>query len=176
MTENIISTKEQVGTYDAIETLKPGEPVFPLQGGDPLAPLCVMVWVWKARKMARTLDPDDDKKEIKRLLKKASAAEEVAWAMRDYQKGGADDEEFNPDVIESYGGAAPEKHGDWLPGIVAGVRHLQEASAAFHDATQHLPDDQARALLGAVETIKEISSLYQPKRASYPVTPDFPES
>lgn len=44
MSEQIIATKDQIGSYDAIESLKPGEPVFPLQGGDPLAPLCTMVW------------------------------------------------------------------------------------------------------------------------------------
>lgn len=172
MSETIVSTKEQVGTYDAIETAKPGEPLFPLQGGDPLGPVCVMFWAWKARKLARTLDPDADAKEIARLLRKASAAEEVAWAMKDYQQGGAPVAAI-PDP-ETYSGVVAPASGAWLPGIVAGVRHLQEAAAAFDEAAGHLPADQGAALLGVVEAIKATSAKYQPKRASYPSTPEFP--
>jgi hypothetical protein len=174
MSETIVSTKEQVGTYDAIETLKPGEPVFPLQGGDPLAPFCVIIWAWKARKLARTLDPDKDAKEIERLLRKASAAEEVAWAMRDYQRGGDLPPAIEEAPVQSYGGIVPAAKGAWLPGIVAGVRHLNEAVAAFSDAAEHLPPDQGRALLGIVEAVKAASAKYQPRRASYPNEPEFP--
>lgn len=174
MTETIVSTKEQVGTYDAIETLKPGEPVFPLQGGDPLGPVSVMFWAWKARKLARTLDPDKDAKEIARLLRKASAAEEVAWAMRDYQKGGPNPDAIEEAPVQSYSGITPTAKGAWLPGIVAGVRHLNEAAAAFTDAAEHLPGDQAAALLAVVEAVKAASIKYQPRRASYPNEPEFP--
>lgn len=174
MSETIVSTKEQVGTYDAIETLKPGEPVFPLQGGDPLGPICVMFWAWKARKLARTLDPDKDGKEIDRLLRKASAAEEVAWAMRDYQKGGPDPDAIEAAPVQAYSGIVPTAKGAWLPGIVAGVRHLSEAAAAFADAAEHLPADQSAALAGVVDAIKATAGRYQPKRASYPNEPEFP--
>lgn len=175
MTDMIISTKEQVGTYDAIETLKPGEPVFPLQGGDPLAPLCVMIWAWKARKLARTLDRDIDAKEIDRLLRKATSAEEVAWAMRDYQRGRDESApEPEPATQIGYSGLAMPTSAGWLPGIVAGVRHLSEAAAAFAEAAEHLPADQAGALLSVVDAIKATSARYQPRRASYPSEPDFP--
>ena len=177
MTDQIISTKEEVGTYDAIETAKPGEPLFALQGGDPLAPLCVMIWAWKARKLARAMDEDDKARAA--LLRKASAAEEVAWAMRDYQKGGESNAAGAtppppPSPPATYSGLVAEKHGDWLAGVVAGVRHLAEAAASFAEAADHLPPDQAASLLGAVEQIKAIGALYRPKRASYPMTPDFP--
>lgn len=175
MSETIVSTKDQVGTYDAIETLKPGEPVFPLQGGDPLGPICVMFWAWKARKLARTLDPDKDAKEIDRLLRKASAAEDVAWAMKDYQSGeGGGQIADVPEPTAGYTGNLPPAKAAWLPGIVAGVRHLQEASAAFAEAAEHLPADQGAALLGVVEAIKATSAKYQPRRASYPTEPEFP--
>lgn len=173
MTDQIISTKDQIGTYDAIETAKPGEPLFPLQGGDPLAPLCVMIWAWKARKLARTME-EDDKARIK-LLRKASAAEEVAWAMREYQAGEAAGAIADiPEPPSTYSGIAVEKHGDWLPGIVSGVRHLDEAVAGLGDATDHLPPDQAAALRAAVDQVKAIAARYRPQRASYPMTPDFP--
>lgn len=174
MSEQIISTKDQVGTYDAIETAKPGEPLFPLQGGDPLAPFCVMVWAWKARKLARTL-PEDDKRRDK-LLRKASAAEEVAWAMKDYQagEGGVTAADAADQPVQTYTGATPQAESAWRPGIVAGVRHLAEAASAFTEAAEHLPDDQARALLAGVEAVKALSAKYQPKRASYPSRPEFP--
>lgn len=175
MTDQIISTKDQIGSYDAIETLKPGEPVFPLQGGDPLAPLCVMIWAWKARRLARTMDEAEQAKDIARLLRKASAAEEVAWAMRDYQKGTPDSAPLAvPEIKVGYGGATMAATGAWLPGIVAGVRHLSEAAAAFAEAAAHLPQDQASAMLAAIEDIKAIGARYQPRRASYTSEPEFP--
>ncbi len=173
MSEQIIATKDQIGSYDAIESLKPGEPVFPLQGGDPLAPLCTMVWAWKARRLAR--HPDTDEKTREKLLRKASMAEEVAWAMKDYQNGvGGPAISEVAEPPKTYSGIAAEKTGDWLPGIVAGVRHMDEAAASFSDAADHLPDDQASALRGVVAAINATAAKYQPKRASYPSAPEFP--
>lgn len=172
MTDQIISTKDEVGTYDAIETAKPGEPLFPLQGGDPLAPDCVLFWASEARKLALTTD---DEKARAKLLHKASGAEEVAWAMREYQRAelaGSHPEPETPTL--SYGGATIEKPGDWLAGIVAGVRHLSDGIAALDDAAAFLPPDQAAALLAAVDQIKDIAARYKPRRASYPRTPEFP--
>lgn len=87
MNEPIISTKEQPGEYDGFETAKPGEPIFGLQGGDPLAPKTVLFWADLARTMARSLA---DEKQAARLFRKANGAEEVAWAMQVYQRGEAD--------------------------------------------------------------------------------------
>jgi hypothetical protein len=80
----IPSTKDRPGSYDAIETAKPGEPLFPLQGGDPFAPATVLFWVDQARK-AGMAEPHQRKAEA--LLRKASDAEQIAWAMMDYQRG-----------------------------------------------------------------------------------------
>lgn len=82
--EIIISTKETPGDYDALETAKPGEPIFTLQGGDPLAPPCITLWSELCRHAALA-ESDDAKREA--LLKKATAAEAVAWAFDDYRKG-----------------------------------------------------------------------------------------
>jgi len=84
MTEMIISTTERPGTYDAIETAKPGEPLFPLQGGDPFAPPTILHWVELARR-AGMKETDPEKAE--KLLRKASDAEVVAWAFQAYQRG-----------------------------------------------------------------------------------------
>ncbi len=94
----LVSTPERAGEYDAIETAKPGEPLFSLQGGDRFAPDCVLLWAQLARaaaidcfalaaaetskRKAEKLTTEGDK-----LSRKATAAEEVAWAMQEYQRG-----------------------------------------------------------------------------------------
>lgn len=84
MTDPHISTRDKPGDYDAIETLKPGEPVFPVQGGDPIGPATVLFWADEARKMARR---SSDAALAAKLFRKAAMAEEVAWAMQAYQRG-----------------------------------------------------------------------------------------
>lgn len=94
----LVSTPERAGEYDAIETAKPGEPLFSLQGGDPFAPECVLLWAQRAREKAVELYAEAAAERSKRkgekliaeadkLYRKATAAEEVAWAMQEYQRG-----------------------------------------------------------------------------------------
>ena len=94
----LVSTPERAGEYDAIETAQPGEPLFPLQGGDPFAPDCVLLWAQRARQASIDLfalaaaEPSKRKAEKliaegEKLSRKATAAEEVAWAMQEYQRG-----------------------------------------------------------------------------------------
>lgn len=84
MTDVIASTKDRPGSYDAIETAKPGEPLFPLQGGDPFAPATVQFWVDQCRRAGmKATDP----KEAEHLLTKARDAEMVGWQMVEYQRG-----------------------------------------------------------------------------------------
>lgn len=94
----LVSTPERAGEYDAIETAKPGEPLFPLQGGDRFAPECVTLWAQRARERAVALTAEAAGERSKRkadrltteaekLMRKATAAEEVAWAMQEYQRG-----------------------------------------------------------------------------------------
>ena len=51
--EPIPTTRERSGTYDAIATAKPGEPLFPIQGGDPHGPATVEFWADLERRSAR---------------------------------------------------------------------------------------------------------------------------
>ena len=145
MTETHISTKERPGDYDGMETAKPGEPVFTVQGGDPLGPLTVMFWAWKARQLARTLDDD---KARDRLQRKATAAEEVAWAMRAYQRGEAE----KPGERASYNDqAAPEvEHDD--------AGRIADRAALILSVSQ-LNDAAARAKVVS-ETLAGIGSEY----------------
>jgi len=82
--EPLISTRDRPGEYDALETAKPGEPIFVLQGGDPLAPATIVHWADLARAAARVETKPD---RARALLKKAASAEFAAWAMQDYQRG-----------------------------------------------------------------------------------------
>lgn len=85
MTEDLaLPTRDKVGVYDAIETAKPLEFLFPIQAGDPFGPDTVLHWAGLARAAGLA---DADPKKAAHLLKKASDAEQVAWAMRAYQRG-----------------------------------------------------------------------------------------
>jgi hypothetical protein len=82
--DTIISTRDRPGEYDALETAKPDEIIFVLQGGDPFAPPTVTHWAELARAAGMA---EEDPVKAAKLLKKAGAAETVAWAMKDYQRG-----------------------------------------------------------------------------------------
>jgi hypothetical protein len=79
-----VATRDTVGEYDAIETAKPGEPLFPIQGGDPFGPRTVQFWVDLCRRAGMA---EQDPKKSEALLRKASDAERIAWLMQDYQRG-----------------------------------------------------------------------------------------
>ena len=80
----IPATRERPGSYDALATAKPGEPLFPIQGGDPFGPATVLHWARLARQAGMA---ERDAAKAERLLRKASDAELIAWAMEDYQRG-----------------------------------------------------------------------------------------
>lgn len=104
MTDEIhVSTKDKPGDYDALETAKPDEPIFVLQGGDPFGPPTVQHWAELAREEARALQfgpPDlegadreayrpteEQQARADKLLRKATQAEQVSWEMKAYQRG-----------------------------------------------------------------------------------------
>lgn len=95
---------EAVAPLDAYVTAKPDEPTFTLQGGDPLAAPLVRLWALLARRrvsatrieqemFAEVIEAaighrvDQDERERENLLIRATAAEEVSWAMDAYVKG-----------------------------------------------------------------------------------------
>jgi hypothetical protein len=169
--ENIeVSTKERIGVYDAIETAKPGEPLFPIQGGDPLGPKTVEFWADEARKMARRLAEQGDEKRAKALLDKATSAEAVAWEMQAYQRGDLAVEE----VRAQYNDAAAVDIRSWKAGLIAGTRHLREAAFHLTNAVEHLPAKMRAPLKRRIEQINKIASDYEPKRASYGNEPELP--
>lgn len=82
--EPLISTRDRPGLYDGLISAKPGEPIFVLQGGDPFAPPSIASWVTLMREAGLA---EADKKKAAAMLRKATAAEQVIWAMKAYQRG-----------------------------------------------------------------------------------------
>jgi hypothetical protein len=86
---DLINTVENPGEFDALTTLRPGEPYFLLVGRDRLAPDLVLKWADKNR--ARALDEfgagliDEEKRD--RELRKSTQAEAIGWSMTAYKAG-----------------------------------------------------------------------------------------
>lgn len=88
--ESTENTKERPGPFDAFETAKPNEPIFTLQGGDPLAPGLVLLWAKHARREGLRLQDQNPKSAAAlELLLRATSAEEIACDMKAYQRGEA---------------------------------------------------------------------------------------
>lgn len=82
-----VTTKDRPGSYDAIATAKPGEPLFPLQGGDPFAPATILHWASLVRDAAHK---EPDRKKAEAMLRKATDAEFAAWSFQAYFRGEAE--------------------------------------------------------------------------------------
>lgn len=172
MTETHISTKDKPGDYDAIETLKPGEPVFPIQGGDPLGPKTVQFWADSARELARTVE---NEKQRDSLLRKATMAEQVGWAMTEYQAG----QQPLAGERATYN-EAEEQEG---PGLdladrIAIRRALIEGASAIHNAVGIAkeveetlarldlhPEEQAK-ILDLIAGLQAVAATIEPRRGN----------
>jgi len=98
-----IGSKLVPSALDAYVSAEPDEPVFTLQGGDPLAPPLVIMWARLARarcglgfepeatldNIARIIRENqvETENEANDLLKRATEAEQVSWSMSAYAKG-----------------------------------------------------------------------------------------
>lgn len=168
-----ISTKDRPGIYDAIETAKPGEPLFPIQGGDPFGPATVLFWVEKCRRAGMA---EENPALAKELLKKASSAEHVAWAMQDYQRGieperGTAKEDTRP----AYSGWVDPADAETLErrrvraGRIEAAEQLHNASGIAAGAAEALaklrscPEAEAK-VREAIETLVEAARDVEPRR------------
>jgi hypothetical protein len=88
-----MSTPIEPAPLDGYLTAKPNEPIFVLQGGDPLAPPLVQQWITTARALALQLESESQRNA---LLIRATAAEEVLWAMQNYLRGHTSTGEVEP--------------------------------------------------------------------------------
>jgi hypothetical protein len=97
------ASKNIPSPLDGYESAKPDEPVFTLQGGDPLAAPLVRIWAYLARVRtglkgdasmieapifaAMSTSVEHDEKECRNLLIRATEAEQVSWHMDGYRRG-----------------------------------------------------------------------------------------
>lgn len=139
MTE--ISTRERAGEYDAIATAKPGEPLFPLQGGDRFAPKCIYLWAEQARTYAlKELPAGEDRDN---LLSKATAAEGVAEAMQDYRLGLIDEAIASGDkaeiaAVKSSSGHQPDPERARIAALSGIADRIYNSLAELSDAADAL--------------------------------------
>lgn len=158
--EPVISTKDRPGDFDALETAKDGEPIFVLQGGDPHAPPTVGHWASLFR-AAALLEPNDEKREA--MLRKATNAEAVAWAMQEYQRG------YQPDQTVADDLAAV--HADDEKTLLARLADrlynaLSEANDVAEALTRNTGVDVGIPLQieKAVNVLKDAAAGFEPRR------------
>lgn len=173
-----ISTKETPGPFDGFASAKAGEPIFTLQGGDPLAWRLVGVWVWRVRKMALSLrgsKPKDKKaqKQADSMLIKATEAERIGWAMKEYLRGAAGELDKKPKAEASYSGyVEPDDviaRRERSAALMALAKNLEEAkyyvneTALGLDALGEHPE-AASALREIVPQLDGIAKSIRPNR------------
>lgn len=109
-----MSTKTEPSPLDAFDTAKPNEPIWTVQGGDPLGGPLLRVWAIFARIQAKAIPKQGleyvfeqllsaanksaprNKKDRKALLVRATETELISWSMDEYLKGHAIEEEEVP--------------------------------------------------------------------------------
>lgn len=164
--ERLVSTKERPGIYDGLETAKPGEPVFVVQGGDLFGPPTVLHWARLAREAG--LEEVDEKKSA-RLLKKATAAEQVAWAMKAYQRGEASLPGRRATYLDSDPDEQAEAARDRRETLIRGADKLYNSLAEALTVGEALaklreyPDAEAK-IREAVDLLNHAADIIEPRR------------
>lgn len=191
MTDLDVSTKDHPGEFDALETAKPDEPIFVIQGGDPLGPPTVQCWADLARKEARRImdgeradfQPENDRDEYQlteaderdadRLLRKATNAEQVSWAMKAYQRGDTQPSggraTYNdlPEVmtVDAADRAAQRKALIAYAGQLNNALAIAFAVAEGLSKLDVLPEANVK-IREAVERLKQASTEVEPRRGN----------
>lgn len=165
MTDESAATIEHGGTeYDALETLKPGEGVFPLQYGDPLAILPAKLWARLARRFG--LDAKDPAVRDK-YLRKATMAENAVWEMMEYQKGQAPVEgrraSYN-EQVEAVDFGDQVKARKALVANVAALHNAAGIAKAVEEALCHDYPDEREAIRRAIRDLNKAAAAIDPRR------------
>lgn len=164
----IPTTRDRPGSYDAIATAKADEPLFPLQGGDPFAPPTVRFWAHLCREAGMTAEKPE---EAERLLRKATDAEQISWAMQAYQKGQAPVEGERAHYTDS-GRAMTANDARLLrESLIGGTKRLHnalsEALAVADVLARHrvCPTEEVQ-IREAAAALKEAAFLIEPRRGT----------
>lgn len=144
-TDDLVSTIEAPGEFDALTKLRPGEPYFALIGRDRLAAKLVLDWARLNRERA---DADhlagriSDDEHI-REMRKSTQAETVGWAMQAYKNG----QPLNSPQVDRSGVTAEHYSGHRLDPETAERDKCQtdliRASSHIHNAIAYLADAKA---------------------------------
>lgn len=168
MNEVIPATKDRPGSYDAIETAKPGEPLFPIQGGDPFGPPTVLFWAKQCREAGLAAEKPE---ECERLLRKATDAEQVAWAMAAYQRGQAPVEAERAHYNDAGRSLAPGDARKQREALIAGTKRLHNALAEALEVAAMLaqfrlcPTEEAQ-IREAAAALKAAAFQIEPRRGN----------
>lgn len=158
-------TKAEPGPFDAFETAKPDEPIFTLQGGDPLAAPLVLEWARRARTAALALPDDTPRQE--ELLLRATSAEEVAWSMQAYLRGEAESSDQS-DAHAQRGQTMADAGGDDSRAKLLHHRQMVDHARRLDDATSTIVEVaealRLPPLFAIAETLKPISADIRPGR------------
>ena len=139
----LINTIGNPGEFDALASLREGEPYFVLVGRDRFAPDLVSEWANLNRRRAirerETMDPADYRREIE----KSTQAEEIAWAMQAYKAG-------HKEAAESSSSGKPSYTG-----------HVPSEDQRRRDALQKARVDSASAVSNAVGEMTDLLALLE---------------
>ncbi len=171
-------TKAVDDGYDAHETLKPKEPPFTVQGGDPIGPWTVQFWADAARATARSIldgtkllrpviefpeterDPEFEPSEAARV---ATSAEQVSWSMLDYQRG--DQAAVAAPVAETEAEVVLESRS----ALIRQVGRLNNAAGIAKEVEEALvqlgmlPEEQT-VILRAIALLNDASETIDPRK------------
>jgi acetylornithine deacetylase/succinyl-diaminopimelate desuccinylase-like protein len=164
------NTKEIPGPFDGLTRAKPGEPVFPLQGGDPQAAGLVRQWV-QVRRDAAAKMPEGKDRDLELL--RCREADEIAMDMDAYRRGEVEAEarSANEPTATSYGGGGSD---DMAAAIRLSQRQLHHArkldnavsdtvdAATFCRTIDKL--DTAEELEDAAAVIRRVAEDVRPSR------------
>lgn len=178
MPADLINTLETPGEFDALLSLRKGEPYFLLVGRDRFAPPLILRWASYNRR--RALKEHDagliDTEERERELRKSTQAEEIAWSMREFKLGTAK-AETKQDRYSGYVDTEEQKRADTIH------RQRLDASASIHNAIGEINDlagmiedagnqgadkreavRQSRAMAETIKALRALDDLIRPKR------------
>lgn len=182
-----VATKEFPAPLDAFETAKPDEPIWTVQGGDPLGPPLLRLWSLMARiragavstkliaqwvqgvqEVAESHSVADDERESQNLLVRATATEEISWRMDEYARG-----QHNHPVDQPT--QAADTHLDELQRIDLHDLRVRAASKINGMVSELIEIDKALIernftdarcykILAVVEDLKNLSHTIEPRR------------
>lgn len=114
------ATKTNPSPLDAFDTAKPDEPIWTVQGGDPLGAPLLRIWALFARIQAGRIpeqevnyvfeqirgaasnNPPKNTKAGNELLIRATETEQISWSMDEYRKGQVSEEQVQVKRIDDF--------------------------------------------------------------------------